>query len=142
MPEVVRSIAARLRKFFRDRRHTPRCRVQLPLTVSLFNDRLAASARQSNALNGHTLDLSKHGLAVLVPAIRIGDQYLAGEGRGLRLALQLPTGPVVIEGAAVRYERLDEAESETGYLIGVKITALSDPDRATYEEYVDGLLSK
>ncbi|MCU1267312.1 MAG: PilZ protein [Acidobacteria bacterium] len=142
MPELARSIAARLRKYFGDRRRAERLNVQLPFAVSLWDKRPDGNASQRYALDGHTLDISATGLALLVPAIRIGDHYLAGEGRGLRIELALPLGPIVIQATAVRYERLDEVESEKGYLIGVNITAMSDPDRASYDEYLSGLPSR
>lgn len=142
MPELARSIAARLRKFIGDRRRAERCSVQLPFAVSLLDDRSSGSATQTHSIDGHTLDVSTTGLALIVPAIRIGDHYFAGEGRVLRIDLELPVGPVVIQATAVRYERLDEDESEKGYLIGVNITAMSDSDRVRYNEYVGGLLNK
>jgi hypothetical protein len=39
----------------------------------------------------------------------------------------------------VRYERLEEFKSETGYLIAVKIVGTSEEDRAKYSEYVSTL---
>jgi len=142
MPELARRIAARLRKFIGDRRRAERCSVQLRFAVSLLDHRSAGNATQTHSLDGHTLDISMTGLALIVPAIRIGDQYLAGEGRVLRIDLELPVGPVAIQATPVRYERLDEDESEKGYLIGVNITAMSDPDRARYNEYIGGVLTK
>ncbi|MDQ2856866.1 MAG: PilZ domain-containing protein [Acidobacteriota bacterium] len=142
MPELARSIAARLRRFVGDRRRAERCRLQLPFALSLLGDRPTGSATQTHSIEGHTLDVSTTGLALIVPAIRIGDHYLAGEGRILRIDLELPVGPIVIHASAVRYERLDEDENEKGYLIGVNITAMSDSDRARYNEYVGGFLTK
>jgi hypothetical protein len=142
MPELARSIAARLRKFIGDRRRAERRRLQLPFALSLVDERSAGSATQSHSIDGHTLDVSTTGLALIVPAIRIGDHYLAGEGRVLRIDLELPVGPIVMQATAVRYERLDEDETERGYLIGVNITAISDSDRARYHEYLAGFLTK
>jgi hypothetical protein len=142
MPELARSIAARLRKFFGDRRRAERVKAHLPFAVSLLDDRAVNNSRGPHSLDGHTLDISTSGLALIVPAIRIGDHYLAGEDRGLHVALELPAGSVAIQATAVRYERLDEDESEKGYLIGVSITAMSDSDRARYNEYVAHLFEK
>jgi len=141
MSEVARNIATRLRKFIGDRRRAPRCAARLPFVVSLPDSRPAVFAGQVQSLSGHTLDISATGLALLVPAIRIGDHYLAGEGRELQVVLELPQGPVVIQGSAVRYERVDEEGSEKGYLIGVNNTSMSVADRMSYEEYVAGLLN-
>jgi hypothetical protein len=142
MPELTRSIAARLRRYISNRRRAERLRVRLPVSISLLDDRPAKSSRPARSVEGQTLDVSASGLALVVPAIRIGDQYLAGENRRLRISLELPLGPIVIQGTSVRYEQMDESESETGYLIGVNITTMSEPERARYDEYIAGILKK
>jgi hypothetical protein len=44
--------------------------------------------------------------------------------------------------APVRYESLDESPDETGYVIGARIIEMSDPDRAKFDNYLTGLLSR
>ena len=78
----------------------------------------------------------------MVPAIRIGERYLAGEDRPLRINLELPVGPIEIQASPVRYEQFEEDESELGYLIGVRITAMSESDRRRYNEYIAALVNK
>jgi hypothetical protein len=114
----------------------------LPFSLSLVDDRLAKGSRKPRSIDGHTLDISASGLALIVTVIRIGDQYLAGENRRLLINLELPAGPIAIEATSVRYERLDEEESEMGYLIGVNITAMSESDRARYDEHIAGVPKK
>jgi len=99
-------------------------------------------SRQPQSMEGDTHDISTSGLALRVPAIRIGEHYLAGENRSLNIKLELPVGPVEIKAAPVRYERLDEDETEIGYVIGVRITEMSATDRARYEEYIASLIKK
>jgi hypothetical protein len=85
------------------------------------------------ALDGYTLDVSISGLALIVPAIRIGEHYLAGSDRKLHVKLELPGGPVEMKVVTVRYEDLEEG---SGYLIGARILEISDADRASFEKYV------
>jgi hypothetical protein len=85
------------------------------------------------ALDGYTLDVSISGLALIVPAIRIGEHYLAGSDRKLHVKLELPGGPVEMKVVTVRYEYLEEG---SGYLIGARILEISDADRASFEKYV------
>jgi hypothetical protein len=73
-------------------------------------------------------------MALILPAIRIGEHYLMGEGRNLRLIIELPTGPIEMDVTPVRYERLDEDETDKGYLVGVQIAEMSDHDRARYNQ--------
>ena len=90
-------------------------------------------SRRLPALNGHTLDVSSTGLALIVPAIRIGEHYLAGSDHRLYVKLELPSGPIEMKVATVRYESL---EDESGYLIGARIVEMSDADRKSFEKYV------
>jgi PilZ domain-containing protein len=85
------------------------------------------------SLDGYTLDVSISGLALIVPAIRIGEHYLAGADRKLHVKLELPGGPVEMKVVTVRYEDLEDG---SGYLIGARILEISDADRASFEKYV------
>ena len=125
---------SRLRRFIGNRRGSRRVRGRLSFTLSLADPRVSSNgARRLPTLDGHTLDVSTTGLALIVPAIRIGEHYLAGADRKLHVKLDLPTGPVEMKVAAVRYEGL---EDDTGYLIGARILEISDADRVSFEKYV------
>lgn len=115
-------------------------RARLKFTLSLSDPRVSSNgARRLPTLDGHTLDVSATGLALVVPAIRIGEHYLAGDDRKLHVKLELPSGPVEMKVATVRYESLDD---DTGYLIGARILELSDTDRVSFEKYVAKLASQ
>src|SRR5829696_342616 len=139
MSELPRRIVSRLRRFIGNRRHHRRLRTRLSFTLSLSNPRVHSNgARRLRTLNGHTLDISETGLALVVPAIRIGEHYLAGADRKLHVKLELPGGPVEMKVAPVRYESL---EDDSGYLIGARILEMSDTDRTTFEKYVGKVTS-
>ena len=113
--------------------------MRLPLSLSLLNVKSSAEravARRPAQVEGYTRDLSATGLALVVPTIRAGDHYLTGEGRSLLVTLEHPKGPLTLKVSPVRYEQLDESETERGYLIGVRITEMSDADRARYDAYL------
>ena len=134
MSELPRRIVSHLRRFIGNRRRSRRVRARLSFTLSLSDPRTNTNgSRRLPALNGHTLDVSSTGLALVVPAIRIGEHYLAGSERRLYIKLELPSGSVEMKVVAVRYESL---EDESGYLIGARIVEMSDSDRANFEKYV------
>jgi hypothetical protein len=113
---------------------------RLSFTLSFSDPRVSSNgARRLPTLDGHTLDVSTTGLALVVPAIRIGEHYLAGADRKLHVKLELPSGPVEMKVATVRYESL---EDDTGYLIGARILELSDTDRVSFEKYVAKVMKK
>jgi c-di-GMP-binding flagellar brake protein YcgR len=129
MSEFLRTLVGRLREYAGDRRETRR-RVRLPFTLSLHEPGKKANGRRPlPTLSGFTQDISATGLALVVPAIRIGGHYLAGGDRTLEVELELPTGSVHIRVTSVRYEPVDEDRSEEGYVIGVCITDMSPADR-------------
>jgi hypothetical protein len=107
--------------------------------LSLADPRVNTNGRRRlPSLDGYTHDVSTSGLALIVPAIRIGEHYLAGNERKLYIKLELPTGPVEMKVASVRYEGL---EDDSGYLIGARILEMSDPDRVSFEKYVATVLN-
>jgi len=134
MSELPRRIVSSLRRLVGNRRHSKRVRARLSFTLSLSDPHLSTNGhRRLPSLDGHTLDVSATGLALVVPAIRIGEHYLAGSDRKLHIRLELPSGPVEMWVATVRYESLEE---ETGYLIGARIMEMNDLDRASFDKYV------
>jgi len=142
MSELARTIASRLRHLIGDRRRAERCKANLQVEITLLEETHDHTLRRGQSTRAHTLDISATGLALVVPVIRIGDHYLAGENRRLVLDVSLPDGPIEIEVAPVRYERLDEDASEIGYLIGVSIIAVSDQHRTQYDKFLSGLLQR
>jgi len=140
MAEFTRTIVSRLRQYVGDRRNSKRQRVRLSLSLSLVSATKGLNGtRRINWMDGHTMDLSPNGLALVVPRITLGEHHLVGENRGLNLKLLLPGGPVEMQVTPVRYERLDEDQPETGYLIAAKIVRISDDDRSKYSAYIASL---
>jgi hypothetical protein len=132
-----------LRRFIGNRRGHKRVRARLNFTISLSDPRVNTNgSRRLPTLDGHTLDISTTGLALIVPAIRIGEHYLAGSDRRVYLKLELPGGPIEMKVATVRYEALEETDEETGYLIGARIVEMSDAHRASFEKYLAGILNR
>lgn len=140
MPELLRSIITRLRGVMGDRRRARRYQARLKFTVSLLNVKQASESaipRPLPQVEGYTLDISETGMALVVPNIRAGEYYLTGEGRRLLVTLAHPAGPLSLQVIPVRYEKLDEEKSETGYLIGVRITEVTEADRARFNDYLE-----
>ena len=137
MPERLRTIASRLRELVGNRRRAPRYKMRLPVFVSLLD---TATGDAPAGVAGQTCDASESGLAVILPAIRVGDRYLAGDGVTLRLTLKLPDVSARLYGTPVRYERLDEGQdgqTDPGFLLGIRLH--EDGDRALLAEYLKGL---
>lgn len=141
MPERLRTLVNHLRRFVSDRRHAPRYPARLPAIVSpvpAAGNARNHAGRPAPTLSGHTRDLSATGLSLVLPAVRIGDRYLTGEGRPVQITLELPAGSVRLRAVPVRYERLGDEEEggERGYLVGAHIMEMDAEDLARFGEYV------
>lgn len=134
MPELLRTLVGRIREIAGDRRHKPRLRVRLEFTVTVATP-TKANGRRPASLQGYTRDISADGLGLVVPAIRIGDRYLAGENCVLTVALELPGGPIQVTVTSERYEPLEDP-GELGFLIGTRITHMSEADRKSFLAYL------
>ncbi len=120
-----------------DRRQSPRldANLQARLEFSVLMrdpDTTESGVQHLRACAGHTVNISKHGLALVLHAQNIDEQYLMGNEGSLSIELDLPNGlSLEIHATPVRYEKLDE-----GYLIGAQISRMEDRDRELYEEYL------
>jgi hypothetical protein len=138
--ELVRSIASRLRQYAGDRRHAKRVKTRLNFTLSLVGPALSSNGtKRVISIKGHTLDLSSTGIALIVPSIIVNEHHLVGENRNMHVTLELPDGPIEMNVLPIRYERLDEHPTETGYLIGVKLNSVEALERLRFENYVSQL---
>jgi PilZ domain len=135
MPERFRSIVVQLREYVGNRRRAQRYRLRLACSVAPY-DPDASGAKQLTALKGLTRDASTSGLALILPAVRVGDRYLTGADTTLRVVLELTTGPLELLATPMRHEQLGPEETDKGFLIGVRIKEMSAADRARYEEYL------
>jgi len=132
MPERLRAIASSLRRLVGERRRHPRVRVRLDASVVLLG---ARGEGVTSPLEGYTRDVSACGLAVILPAVRVGERYLAGESQTLAITLRLPARAVRLRATPARYQRLEEGP-DTGYLIGLRIAEMDARDRAALDEYL------
>lgn len=109
-----------------------RGKASLPFKLSLVGD-----SPDAGALEGHTRDMRATGLSLVLPDIRLGAQDLVGEDRSLLVVLELPVGPIEIVVAPVRYEQLEsDGTAPPAYLVGVRITEISDSDCVRFVKYL------
>jgi hypothetical protein len=115
--------------------------VKLAFSVTPADRRISSNGSgRLKWLDGHTRDVSFTGLGMIVPAIRIGEHYLVGDNRRLLVRLELPVGPVEAIVKPVRYEALEEDDSDNGYIIGAHILEMDEQHRNLYEDFVHRLL--
>jgi len=120
-----------------DRRQSPRLNANLQARLEfsvLLRDaeKTASGVQHLRACSGHTLNVSLHGLAVILHAQNIDEQYLMGGEGSMAIELDLPSGrSIEIHATPVRYEKREE-----GYLIGAQISDMNERSRELYEKYL------
>lgn len=112
--------------------------MRLPLSVSLLDSKTkAASLPYSPAMSGYLRDISKTGLALVVPSIRFGNCFLLSGHDPLRVIVELPNRALNIQVEPVRYYRFEEEEqNDRRYLIGARIMEMTDSDREHLAQYI------
>jgi len=137
MPELIRSVVSRVRTYLKDRRQSPRLSVRLALSISVSRKANSnGSGPSSRTLKGHTRDISRKGLAMMLPQVHLAGYHLAAEGRELHVVLELPDGPMAMIVLPRRYEMLDDAQLGCNYLIGATIIDVSEDDRNRLESFI------
>src|SRR2546423_13191447 len=121
-----------------DRRQSPRLDVNLQARLEFSvllreADATKSGVQHLRACAGHTLNISKHGLAVVLHAQNIDEQYLMGGEGSMAIELDLPNGLAIdIQATPVRAEKLED-----GYMIGARISHMSERDRELFQEYLE-----
>jgi hypothetical protein len=142
MQNPFRYLLARLRGTVGNRRRVPRYDARLSFSVSIVDEEAGReNTRPPQTLVGRTRNLSDTGFALIVPSLWLGTDKLNDGNSTLRLMLDLPTGTAEIHVVPVRSHQLGEKNMESGHLIGVKITHLSDDARTRLTKFLRSLRS-
>lgn len=120
----------------RERRRKPRFNAELPCDVAPGDAELLFPG---DRLECRTRDLSETGVGVVAGSIYVGYTCVVDEGRALRLRLVLPSGEIELGTTTAHYLRLDRGGAEPSYLIGLRITSMSDEAGALYKQYLEEL---
>ncbi len=115
------------------RRHT--APVKIWFEPEIRSERTRELARSACIL-GETFDISRSGIAVVVPSIRLKEKYLVGHERVLNVEMELPTGKVSMQVMGKRYEKVGLHISTERFLVGANIISLVGDDKENYESFL------
>lgn len=137
MPERLRSLFARVRELIGNRRRPPRRAARLKVAVRLVHTTSATGGREQ-ILHGYTQDVSSQGISFVVPAIRLGTDYLIGDNRRLHLTLELPATSLEIQAVAVRYHQIETGDAAAGknFLVGARITKMTPEAKQILDDHL------
>src|SRR4051812_17435784 len=122
---MIRKLVAKFNRSITERVVSPRKNYEIPIKVWFEPDRNTGRLKmplENLVIIGETKDLSRSGIAFVVSAIRIQENYLVGEGRTLNAELDLPDGKIQMQIVGQRYEQVGQHISTARFLIGARIT--------------------
>lgn len=136
---MIRKLISKFNRRLAERMVAERRKHSIPIKVWFEPDKATGKLKlpiEKLLVLGETKDLSSSGIAFIVSSIRIKENYLVGEGRILNAEIDLPTGKVQMQIVGQRYEQVGLHISTARYLIGAKITEISEEDREIYEHFL------
>lgn len=136
---MIRKLVALLNSSVTKQIVAPRREFNVPIKVSItpqLNTGKLNTPLTEYSIRGETKDLSKTGIAFIVPSIRIREYYLVGESRPLNVEVDLPNGKVRMQMVGMRYEQIGIHDSVSDFLVGAKITRMNEADREVYEDFL------
>ena len=125
-----------MEKSGKERRRKPRFNAELPCDVAPGEAELLFPGER---LECRTRDLSETGVGVVAGSIYVGYTCVVDEGSAIHVRLVLPGGEIEMEATSAHYIRLDSGAGEPVYLIGLRITSMSDEHLALYHLHLEEL---
>jgi PilZ domain len=121
-----------------NRRIGPRYRARVAVSVSVIEPETEES--QWPSVLAYTRDVSRAGMAIVLPSSRLGCYELNEGDYIVRIVLAISAqASVHITARLAHCGVFSEDETGSGYLIGVKIEEMSAEDRLLYDEFIGGL---
>lgn len=115
------------------RRHTAPIKIWFDPEV---NNELAREKARGCCILGETVDISRTGIAFLVPSIRLKEKYLVGQDRNLNVEIDLPGGKIFMRVIGRRYEKVGVHISTERFLVGAHILKLAGTDKDNYDLFL------
>ena len=136
---MIRELITRFNRSLSERMVSARRRHTAPMKVWFDpdgNTERARDAARAACILGETVDISRTGIAFLVPSIRVKEKYLVGHERNLNIEIDLPTGKVHLTAVGRRYEKVGMHISTERFFVGAHILNLTDVDKEIYETFL------
>jgi PilZ domain-containing protein len=137
---MIRDAVLKVTKTIAEFRASARKKYRVPAKVWFEPQKELLNFKSPNLgmyLLGRTLDLSDSGMSLLVPAIRIKEDYLVGQDRTLNIELDLVGRKVRMTAIGRRYEPTESEITDDKFLVGIEIVEFRDDDRKTYQHFLN-----
>ena len=136
---MLREIATRFTRVIAQRLAAPRKKVRVAIRVR-FAPVSGSVGHIKNAeklqLCGATLDISSCGVGLILPSIRLDQNYLVGGDRLLIVEMDIHDRTVIMKVVGRRYEEIGQHLSVKRFIVGAEIVEMSPTDRVAYEYFL------
>lgn len=127
---------ARHRESNNNHRRFPRYRVHLPATISLVERNvLSWEVSYSPGSRGHCETISQAGMALSFAGSRFSKDQITRPGCPLYVTISLPASVIAAVMSVITCHR--DANGRAAWLVGAKITQISDADAAKLAAYLE-----
>jgi hypothetical protein len=136
---MIRELVTKLSGMMERNSHSIRKKCDAPIRVSFEPVRTTGNLHttmEGLSISGEAADLSKTGLAFIVPSIRVKEFYLVGQDRRLNVELDLPEGKVKMTVLGRRYIKIGQHLSDERFLVGAEIVDMKRESRQIYDEFL------
>ena len=136
---MIRELITRFNRSLSERMVSSRRRHRAPMKVWFDPDTKSERAlhlAKAACILGETVDISRSGIAFIVPSIRSQEKYLVGQERDLNIEIDLPTGKIQMRVIGRRYEKVGIHISTERFLVGAQIQELTGNDKEMYETFL------
>lgn len=136
---MIRELVAKLSGVLERNSHSARRPCDAPVKISFEPVKTTGNLHitmEGLGISGEMADISKTGIAFVVPSIRVKEFYLVGQERRLNVEIDLPGGKVKMKVLGRRYEKVGQHISAERYLVGAEIVDMTNADRQLYEAHL------
>jgi hypothetical protein len=124
----------------RNLRRAPRFKTRLPVRLAkIIKERFGEETVYGPEISGYTQDISKIGLAIILPDLGAESADLNDSRMGFSAWVDLPTETVKMRIVPVRRQKLLRGPGKGQLLIGAHIRAISEADRISLHLYIETL---
>jgi len=136
---MIRSLISRFSRSLTERMVSSRRGHQAPIKIWFDPDtktERALEAARAACVVGETVDISRTGIAFLVPSIRVKEKYLVGHERMLNVEIDLPSGKINMRVMGKRYEMVGEHSTTERFHVGAHIVEIAGESKENFNTFL------
>ncbi len=136
---MIRELISKFNRSMSERMVSLRRHQKAPIKIWFDPDtktERALEAARADCVLGNTVDISRTGIAFLVPSIRVKEKYLVGHERMLNVEIELPAGKINLRVLGKRYEMVGEHSTAERFRVGAHIVEVASESKENFNTFL------